>query len=322
MLNSLKDHAEQIVDKRYEIALLFDVINGNPNGDPDGDNTPRIDPETGHGLVTDVCLKRKVRNFVAMTRAYEPPFDIYVKDRGILANEQKKAFLAIQEDAGDTPNLKARAWMCKNFFDVRTFGAVMSTGRTEETEDEAKKTKGKKAKLWNCGQVRGPVQFSFGRSIDPIQPLTHTITRMALTNSTDKGGVSLDEGGEEKAGSGQMGRKHSVPYGLYRSHIFVSPFLAEDTGFKKGDLAVLLESLTQLFEHDRSASRGEMAVRGLYVFEHELKLGNAPSHKVLETISAKRMDESKVSRSFSEYAISSPDHEAIAVPGVRCYHLV
>ncbi|MBS1828153.1 MAG: type I-C CRISPR-associated protein Cas7/Csd2 [Acidobacteria bacterium] len=323
MLPSLTSNPAAVLDKRYEIVLLFEVSNGNPNGDPDGDNTPRIDPETGHGLVTDVCLKRKVRNFVALTRDCEPPYDIYVKERGILANEQKKAFQAIGEDASDTPNLKARAWMCKNFFDVRTFGAVMSTGKTDEGEDGAKGKSGKKQKLWNCGQVRGPVQFSFSRSIDRIQPLTHTITRVALTNSSDRGGKAVsEEGEEEKAGSGQMGRKHGVPYGLYRAHIFVSPFLAADTGFNNGDMAVLLDSLTQLFELDRSASRGEMAVRGLYLFEHELKLGNAPAHKVLETVKVQLKPGVTAPRSFSDYEVTAPDNSTPAVPGVTCYRLV
>jgi CRISPR-associated protein Csd2 len=321
MLNKLQSDAKAVVDKRYEIVLLFDVTNGNPNGDPDGDNTPRVDPETGHGLVTDVCLKRKVRNFVGLTREFQPPYDIYVKERGILAREQKKAFLAIGEDAGDTPNLKARAWMCKNFFDVRTFGAVMSTGKTDETEDGGKGKAGKRQKLWNCGQVRGPVQFSFSRSIDPIQSLTHTITRVALTNSTDKGGVSVDAEGDEKAGSGQMGRKHAVPYGLYRCHVYVSPFLADDTGFSKGDLTALLESLTHLFEHDRSASRGEMTVRTVCVFEHDLKLGNAPAHKVLETVSVARVS-GDVPRSFGDYKVNCPEDGSSPLPGVTCHCLL
>lgn len=321
ILNNLKSDATSVVDKRYEMVLLFDVANGNPNGDPDGDNTPRVDPETGHGLVTDVCLKRKVRNFVGLTRAFQAPYDIYVKERGILAREQKKAFLAIGEDAGDTPNLKARAWMCRNFFDVRTFGAVMSTGKTEEAEEGAKGKAGKRQKLWNCGQVRGPVQFSFSRSIDPIQALTHTITRVALTNSSDKGGVSVDAEGDEKAGSGQMGRKHTIPYGLYRGHVYVSPFLAEDTGFTNGDLSALLESLVHLFDHDRSASRGEMTVCALYVFEHELKLGNAPAHKVIETVTVTKTN-GDVPRSFSDYGVKGPEDGSSPLPGVTCHVLL
>jgi CRISPR-associated protein Csd2 len=331
MLNSLKENPEAIVAKRYEIAFIYDVKDGNPNGDPDGDNMPRLDPETGHGLITDVCLKRKVRNFVALTKPTEETFEIYVKERGILANEQRRAFKAIDEDAGDTPNLRARAWMCKNFFDVRTFGAVMSTGKSEDVDDAAAEkggkpkdagAKGKRQKLWNCGQVRGPVQFSFGRSIDPIQPLTHTITRVALTNSTDKGGVSVGEDGEEKAGSGQMGRKHSVPYGLYASHIYISPFLASDTGFRNIDLVALLESLVHLFDHDRSASRGEMTTREVIVFEHELPLGNAPAHKVLETVRVKKIDDDKPARQYSDYKLDAPENGTQAVPGVTCYRLI
>ena len=229
-----------IIDKRYEIVLLFDVIHGNPNGDPDAGNAPRVDPETGYGIVTDVCLKRKVRNFVGLTKQFQPPYDIYVKERGILAREQKRAYEAkgAEPDPGGRANEQARAWMCETFFDVRTFGAVMTTGKTGEDEpaNGAKSKGGKKnQKLWNCGQVRGPVQFGFSRSQSPILSLEHTITRVALTNpgDTDRAAAEGSEG-EEKAGSGQMGRKYAIPYALYRAHGFVSPFLAADTGFSAG----------------------------------------------------------------------------------------
>ncbi|HUE02855.1 MAG TPA: type I-C CRISPR-associated protein Cas7/Csd2 [Bryobacteraceae bacterium] len=299
-----------MVDKRSEIVLLFDVIHGNPNGDPDAGNAPRVDPETGYGIVTDVCLKRKVRNFVALTKEYKPPYDIYVKDRGILANQQKRAYEALgaQPDAAGRANEQARAWMCQTFFDVRTFGAVMTTGKTgeEEPANGAAKGKGtrKSQKLWNCGQVRGPVQFGFARSLAPVLSMEHTITRVALTNPGDTDRAAAEAGdGEEKAGSGQMGRKHAIPYALYRAHGFVSPFLAKDTGFSQADFDVLLQSLEHLFDHDRSAARAEMEVRGLYVFDHDSALGNAPAHKLFDLI---RIDGPATPRSFSDYAVAIP----------------
>jgi CRISPR-associated protein Csd2 len=229
-------------DKRVELVLLFDVLHGNPNGDPDAGNAPRVDPETGYGFVTDVCLKRKVRNFVALTRAYEPPNDIYVKERGVLVREQKKAYAAIKAEASNRPNEAARSWMCVNYFDVRTFGAVMTTGRAateEEPEQNGGKAKPrgakKEMKLWNCGQVRGPVQVGFARSQAPILSLEHAITRVALTNADDTDRATASEDGDEKAATGQMGRKHTIPYALYRAHVFISPFLAKETGFSGDD---------------------------------------------------------------------------------------
>ena len=219
---------ENVLDKRYELVLLFDVRHGNPNGDPDADNAPRVDPETGTGLVTDVAIKRKVRNYVGLTRGFAAPNNIFVKERGILANEQREAYRALGVEPDGRSVDKARSWMCQNYYDVRTFGAVMTTGKAEAENDAAigsgKKTKGQ-TKLWNCGQVRGPVQFGFAMSTDPITSIAHTITRVALTNPGDAGGQAVtDESGEEKAASGQMGRKHGVAYGLYRMHGFVSPF--------------------------------------------------------------------------------------------------
>ncbi len=312
------------LENRYELVLLYDVRNGNPNGDPDADNAPRVDPETGHGLVTDVCNKRKIRNYVGLTREFASPWNIYVKERGILANVQREAHkqLGIEPDGKSVE--KARAYMCKHYFDVRAFGAVMTTGKAESEADAAvnggRKAKGP-AKLWNCGQVRGPVQFGFSTSIDPIMSVAHTITRTALTNATDAGQqASASEDGEEKASSGQIGRKHGVAYGLYRMHGFVSPFLAKDTGFTQGDLAVLLEALEHMFDHDRSASRGEMAVRALYLFEHASKLGNAPAHRVLETV---KLSSVRAPRQFIDYetGLSAPEDGSEPLTGVRAWKL-
>lgn len=320
--------ANDPLDKRYELVLLFDVQNGNPNGDPDADNAPRVDPETGNGLITDVCIKRKVRNYVGLTRKCADPYNIFVKERGILGNVQRDAYKVLGFDP-DKPGKKdisdARGYMCEHYFDVRTFGAVMTTGKAE-SEVDAEANKGRKskekAKLWNCGQVRGPVQFGFGSSIDPVMSIAHTITRVALTNATDAGQRAVTgEDGEDRAGSGQIGRKHGIPYGLYRMHGFISPFLAADTGFTKADLGVLLEALEHLFDHDRSASRGEMSVRGLFLFEHELKLGNAPAHKVLETV---KVGSVKAARHFSDYEphVIAPESGSQPIPGVTCWRYV
>ena len=311
------------LEHRYEIVLLFDVTNGNPNGDPDADNQPRVDPETGHGLVTDVSIKRKIRNFVTLTRS-EDGFEVYVKERGILANEQKRAYTALGIEPDGKKINDARKWMCKNFYDVRTFGAVMTTGKAEQEEDAevGRKGKSKGAKLWNCGQVRGPVQFAFARSIDPIFSIAHTITRVALTNAADvKQEAQTSDDGEEKAGSGQMGRKHGVLYGLYEMHGFISPFLAKDTGFTEKDLGVLIEALANAFEIDRSAARGEMAVRGLWLFEHNSALGNAPAHKVFESIKLE-LGQSVIPRQFVDYALTAPKDGAEVFSGVRAWRYV
>ncbi len=299
-------------EKRVEFALLFDVKDGNPNGDPDAGNAPRVDPENGYGFVTDVCLKRKIRNFVALTKTYEPPNDIYVKERGILAVEQRKAYKAINADPDSKgSNDSARRWMCDNYFDVRTFGAVMTTGKVasddpaEASDKMTKKGARKDAKLWNCGQVRGPVQLGFSRSQARILSLENAITRVALTNPDDTGRASGAD--DEKAASGQMGRKYTIPYALYRCHGFISPFLAKDTGFSAADYDLLLEALVHMFENDRSAARGEMAVRGLGVFEHESQLGNAPAHQLFDLIEIQGPD---APRSFGEYSVT----KEIAVP--------
>ena len=261
------------IQNRYDFVYLFDVTNGNPNGDPDAGNLPRLDPETNQGIVTDVCLKRKIRNFVALT---QPDQNIFVSERAILEQQQKKAWDAVMPDASDKERAKlpkdeekARElthWMCANFFDVRTFGAVMST------------------KGANCGQVRGPVQFAFARSIEPILPLEISITRMAATTAADA---------EAKGDIRTMGRKHIVPYGLYRAHGFVSACLAgtgagKGTGFSEEDLELVWAALESMFDHDRSAARGEMTARRLVAFKHESALGNAPAHRLFDRVTVKR----------------------------------
>lgn len=279
---------------RYDFVLLFDVKDGNPNGDPDAGNLPRLDAETGHGLVTDVSLKRKVRNFVGMARGEQPPYEIYVKEKAVLNAQHKRAYVAIgREDAleGDTMKRKggdavgeARDWMCKNFFDVRTFGAVMSTGV-------------------NCGQVRGPVQMTFARSIDPVIAQEHSITRMAVATEAE----AEKQDGDNRT----MGRKFTVPYGLYRSHGFISAHLAAQTKFDDADLELFFQALEQMFEHDRSAARGEMATRGLYVFKHASELGNAPAHALFDRLTVTRNGDD-VARDFGAYSVLF-DGEPVAV---------
>lgn len=296
---------------RYDFVLLFDVKDGNPNGDPDAGNLPRLDAETGHGLVTDVSIKRKIRNFVAMKhdqteRDPEPGekrFEIYVREKAILNLQHQRAYSALKLDAepeaetepaakeatpkksgkekkrkggGDSVD-KARVWMCQNFYDVRTFGAVMSTGI-------------------NCGQVRGPVQLTFARSLDPVIAQEHSITRMAVATEAE----AEKQDGDNRT----MGRKHTVPYGLYMAHGFVSAFLAKQTGFDENDLELLWQALENMFEHDRSAARGEMATRGLYVFEHESELGNAHAHSLFDRIRPQVADGITVPRGFADYRVN------------------
>ncbi|QEO25185.1 type I-C CRISPR-associated protein Cas7/Csd2 [Xanthomonas translucens] len=270
---------------RYDFVLLFEVKDGNPNGDPDAGNLPRLDAETGHGLVTDVSIKRKVRNFVGLFKGDAPPYEIYVKEKAVLNKTHERAYEGIGKSdmlKGDDKKRKgggavseARDWMCKNFFDVRTFGAVMSTGV-------------------NCGQVRGPVQITFARSVDPIISQEHSITRMAVATEAE----AEKQDGDNRT----MGRKHTVPYGLYVAHGFVSSFLAKQTGFSQDDLNLLWTALGQMFEHDRSAARGEMATRGLYVFKHDSELGNAPAHALFERIQI--ASNTEVPRSFSDYTVT------------------
>lgn len=270
------------IDRRYEFVFLFDVENGNPNGDPDAGNMPRLDAETNLGLVTDVCLKRKVRNYVALVKddggKPHPGFDIYVREGVVLNNQHKRAYEALNVDPKDNKASREKAkeltrFMCREFFDVRTFGAVMMTEV-------------------NCGQVRGPVQLGFARSIDPIVPQEVSITRMAVTNERDI----------EKERT--MGRKHIVPYGLYRAEGFISAPLAEQTGFSPDDLELLWQAFENMFEHDRSASRGSMAARKLIVFEHSTKLGNVHAHQLFDSVVVKRVDEAKPARAFGDYSVS------------------
>lgn len=276
------------ITNRYEFVFLFDVTNGNPNGDPDAGNLPRLDPESNRGLVTDVCLKRKIRNFVDLAKEGSPGYAIYMQEKSVLNNQHKKAYeaLEIEHEAKKLPKDQQKAleltqWMCKNFFDVRTFGAVMTTEV-------------------NAGQVRGPVQLAFSTSIDPVVPLEVSITRMAVTNEKDL----------EKERT--MGRKHIIPYGLYRVHGYVSAKLAEKTGFSDDDLQLLWNSLINLFEHDRSAARGEMASRKLIVFKHDLPLGNAPAHKLFDTVTVERVEGESGSpaKAFTDYQIRI-DSEAV-----------
>ncbi len=266
------------IQNRYEFVLLFDVKNGNPNGDPDGGNLPRIDPETGHGITTDVCLKRKVRNFVELTHEDQTPFCIYVKEKGILSERRQPAYEAVAEVKDKSEKIsQARAWMCKNFFDVRTFGAVMSTKEN------------------NCGQVRGPVQLAFSQSVDPVVPLEASITRMAVETPKE----AESQGGDNRT----MGRKAYLPYGLYRLHGFISAPLARQTGFTEEDLELFWKALEQMFDHDRSASRGEMATQKLVVFKHETALGNAPASKLISRIHVERKDANIPPRSFGDYIV-------------------
>lgn len=285
----------QIVQNRYEFVYLFDVENGNPNGDPDAGNMPRIDPETSHGLITDVCLKRKVRNFVDIARTAGElsavngkAFNIYVQERAILNQRHEMAYKAsnLKPESKKPPKKEEDAarltrWMCDNFFDIRTFGAVMTTEI-------------------NCGQVRGPVQINFSRSADPIVPLEVSITRMAVTNEKDL----------EKERT--MGRKHIVPYAVYRAEGFVSAPLAAKTGFTETDLDLLWQALTVMFDHDRSAARGKMSARNLFVFKHQSALGNAPAQKLFELVKVKRSgDLAAPPRSFADYKVTV---EQAAIP--------
>ncbi|MCO7246182.1 type I-C CRISPR-associated protein Cas7/Csd2 [Halomonas sp. Mc5H-6] len=270
------------IANRYEFVLLFDVTNGNPNGDPDAGNLPRLDPETNQGLITDVCLKRKIRNYVALEKEHDAGYAIYMQEKSVLNNQHKKAYeaLDIKPESKKLPKEAEKArqvteWMCNNFFDVRTFGAVMTTEV-------------------NSGQVRGPVQVAFASSIDPVIPMEVSITRMAVTNEKDL----------EKERT--MGRKHIIPYGLYRVHGYVSAKLAERTGFSEDDLALLWRSLINMFEHDRSAARGEMSTRKLVVFKHDHPMGNAPAHVLFDSVQVKRVEgkEDTPARHYSDYQVS------------------
>lgn len=281
------------IQNRYEFVYFFDVTNGNPNGDPDAGNMPRLDPESSKGLVTDVCLKRKIRNFIEISAENQPGYEIYVKEKSVLNLQNKRAYeaLGIESEAKKLPKDEAKAreitaWMCKNFFDIRTFGAVMTTEV-------------------NSGQVRGAVQLAFAQSIDPIVPLEISITRMAVTNEKDL----------EKERT--MGRKYIVPYALYRVHGFISANLAAKTGFSDDDLAKLWQALQLMFEHDRSAARGEMAARKLIVFKHDNALGSQPAHKLFDAVKVERIngESGTPAGGYGDYKISvhSDDFKGVSV---------
>jgi CRISPR-associated protein Csd2 len=270
------------INNRYEFVYLFDVENGNPNGDPDAGNMPRIDPETNFGIVTDVCLKRKIRNYVDIVKNDKEYFKIYVREKAVLSSVRKEAYNKVEKKSAkdkSTTIEAARAWMCKNFYDVRTFGAVMAMKEN------------------NCGQVRGPVQINFAKSMDSIVPLEISITRMA---------VETEKEAESQSGDNRtMGRKHIVPYALYRAEGYVSAHLSQQTGFSEDDLNLLWEALINMYDHDHSAARGKMNARKLVVFKHNSPLGNAPAHRLFDLVKVKRAtDESKPTRAFSEYSIS------------------
>ncbi len=274
------------LNKRYDFVFFFDVKDGNPNGDPDAGNLPRIDAETGNGLVTDVCLKRKVRNYVGLLKGEQPPYEIYVKEKAILNNQHARAYKALGIDlskdegkrkGGDKID-EARMWMCKNFYDIRTFGAVMSTGI-------------------NCGQVRGPIQLTFARSVDQVVSSELSITRMAVATEAE----AEKQGGDDRT----MGRKFTVPYGLYRTHGFVSAPLAKQTGFSQEDLDLFWEALQNMFENDRSAARGLMSARRLIIFEHSSFMGNASAQELFDRVKSERTtDPMKPARDFSDYRVT------------------
>jgi CRISPR-associated protein Csd2 len=294
----------EVIKNRYEFVILFEVENGNPNGDPDAGNTPRIDPETGFGIVTDVCLKRKIRNYVETVKETEPGFGIYIKENVALNTSDTKAYdyvgvseKNIKDKKKVDPQLdeKIKNFMCSNFYDIRTFGAVMTTFV--------------KAAL-NCGQVRGPVQLGFARSIDPVVQQEITITRVAITTEADA----------EKKGT-EMGRKHIIPYALYRAEGFVSANLAQkSTGFSEDDLQLLWDAIINMFDHDHSASRGKMAVRELIVFKHESVFGNAPAYKLFEAVRVARKNAEFPARKFDDYTVQI---NTVDLPqGVTCTRMI
>ena len=291
------------IQNRYEFVILFDVENGNPNGDPDAGNMPRIDPETGYGLVTDVCLKRKIRNYVETVKEGESGYRIYVKDSVPLNRSDAEACAWLGVDPAKLKEAKKkdadldvriRDFMCANFFDIRTFGAVMTTF-----------VKG----ALNCGQVRGPVQLGFARSVDPILPQEVTITRVAITKEDDA----------EKKGT-EMGRKYIVPYGLYRAEGYVSANLArKTTGFSEEDLELLWQAILNMFELDHSAARGKMSVRELIVFRHDSELGSAPAYKLFDRVKVRRNPGVTAPRAYSDYQVSV--EEADLPAGVSCIRM-
>lgn len=270
----------ELIKNRYDFVILFDVTDGNPNGDPDAGNLPRVDAETGMGLVTDVCLKRKVRNYVQLVKESKRPYDIFIKERAVLNRFIDESYeqdeVKIKEKPGDKTEA-ARKWMCANYYDIRTFGAVLSIGK-------------------NAGQVRGPVQLTFGRSIDPVVALEHSITRMAVATENE----AEKQGGDNRT----MGRKFTVPYGLYCSKGFISASLAAQTGFNEEDLDLFWNALKFMFDHDHSAARGMMSTRKLIVFRHSSAMGNTHAYQLFDSIKIERKDNIKPARSFDDYSIT------------------
>lgn len=289
----------EAIKNKYDFVILFDVENGNPNGDPDAGNMPRVDPESGYGLVTDVCLKRKIRNYVEMVKEDSTGYRIYIKENVPLNSSDGEAYDSLGIESGQIKakkkvdpdlDIKIRDFMCGNFYDIRTFGAVMTTFVKDNL---------------NCGQVRGPVQIGFARSVDPIIPQEVTITRIAITTKDDA----------EKKNT-EMGRKYIVPYGLYRAEGYVSANLARKvTGFSEEDLELLWQSILNMFENDHSAARGKMAVRKLIIFKHDSELGNAPSYKLFDSIKVVKKDGVDVPRSFEDYSLTIPSE---LPQGVTC----
>jgi len=274
------------LNNRYDFVYFFDVKDGNPNGDPDAGNLPRVDAETGNGLVTDVCLKRKVRNYVGLLKNEQPPYEVYVKEKAILNDQHERAYSALGIDLSKDEGKRkggekvdeARLWMCKNFYDIRTFGAVMTL------------------KI-NCGQVRGPIQLTFARSVDQVVSSEHSITRMAVATKEE----AEKQGGDNRT----MGRKFTIPYGLYRAHGFVSAPLAKQTGFSKEDLDLFWEAMQNMFENDRSAARGLMGARRLVIFEHSSPMGNASAQDLFDRVKTERAtDTGKPARDFSDYRVT------------------
>ena len=279
------------LNNRYDFVYFFDVKDGNPNGDPDAGNLPRVDAETGNGLVTDVCLKRKVRNYVGLLKNEQPPYEIYVKEKAVLNNQHERAYKALGIDLSKDEGKRkggnkvddARVWMCKNFYDIRTFGAVMTLAI-------------------NCGQVRGPIQLTFARSVDQVVSSEHSITRMAVATEAE----AEKQGGDNRT----MGRKFTIPYGLYRAHGFVSAPLARQTGFSQEDLDLFWEALQNMFENDRSAARGLMGARRLVIFEHSSLMGNASAQDLFDRVKAERAtDSGKPARDFSDYRVTLDGRE-------------
>jgi CRISPR-associated protein Csd2 len=293
---------------RHDFVLLFDIVDGNPNGDPDGGNLPRTDPETMQGLVTDVCIKRKIRNYVDTFYGGQETTKIYIQNQGVALNDMNaRAYKALNLKSTGTKQKReevnqTRDWMCQNFYDIRMFGAVMTTGV-------------------NCGQVRGPVQLTFARSIDSVMPLDVAITRIAITKPEDAAVVSGEEGDEKGKGkTTEIGRKAMIPYGLYCGYGFFSPHLAAQTHVTDEDLGLFWEALVKMWDMDRSASRGMMAPREICVFSHESKLGNAPAHKLFERIHPHLKEKGNIPRRFSDYQVDV--NEKDLPPGITLTRLI